>query len=48
VQTKAVSAALLAQGADPIGSTPEEFQAKISSDIEKWTRTIKAAGVRAE
>jgi tripartite-type tricarboxylate transporter receptor subunit TctC len=48
VQNKAVAAALLAQGADPIGSTPEEFQAKISSDIEKWTRTIKAAGVRAE
>ncbi|MEO7726871.1 MAG: tripartite tricarboxylate transporter substrate binding protein [Burkholderiales bacterium] len=48
VQTKAVSDALLAQGADPIGSTAEEFQARIKSDIEKWARTIKAAGVRAE
>ena len=48
VQTRGVADALIAQGADPIGSTAEEFQARIKSDIEKWTRTIKAAGVRAE
>ena len=48
VQTRSVSAALIAQGADPIGSTAEEFHARIKSDIEKWARTIKAAGVRAE
>lgn len=48
VQTRGVTDALIAQGADPIGSTAEEFQARIKSDIEKWTRTIKAAGVRAE
>jgi tripartite-type tricarboxylate transporter receptor subunit TctC len=48
VQAKSVADALIAQGADPIGSTAEEFQARIKSDIDKWTRTIKAAGVRAE
>jgi len=48
VQTKTVSDSLIAQGADPIGSTAEEFQARIRADIEKWSRTIKAAGVRAE
>ena len=48
VQTKAMSDALIAQGADPLGSTAEEFQAKIKLDIDKWTRTIKAAGVKAE
>ncbi len=48
VQTKAVSDALIAQGADPIGSTAGEFQARIKSDIDKWARTIKAAGVQAE
>jgi tripartite-type tricarboxylate transporter receptor subunit TctC len=48
VQTKSVADALIAQGADPIGSTAEEFQARIKSDIDKWTRTIKAAGVQAE
>ncbi|MDB5810622.1 MAG: hypothetical protein JWN94_2744 [Betaproteobacteria bacterium] len=48
VQNKTVADALVAQGADPIGSTAEEFQARIASDIDKWTRTIKAAGVKAE
>ncbi len=48
VQAKNVHDALIAQGADPIGSTAEEFRARITADIEKWARTIKAAGVRAE
>ena len=48
VQTKSTSELLLSQGADPIGSTAEEFQAKIKADIAKWTKTIKAAHVRAE
>ena len=48
VQAKNVADALIAQGADPIGGTAEEFQARIKSDIDKWTRTIKAAGVKAE
>jgi len=48
VQMKSVNDALIAQGADPIGSTAEEFQARIRADIEKWTRTIHAAGVKSE
>jgi len=48
VHTKNVADSLIAQGADPIGSTAEEFKARIRADIDKWTRTIKAAGVRAE
>ncbi len=48
VQNKTVADALIAQGADPLGSTAEEFQAKIAADIDKWSRTIKAAGVKAE
>jgi len=48
VQTKAVIDSLIVQGADPIGSTAEEFQLRIKSDIDKWARTIKAAGIRAE
>ena len=39
---------LSAQGADVIGSTPEEFAAYVKSEIEKWKRVIKAAGVRPE
>lgn len=48
VQTKALSDALIAQGADPIGNSSDEFKARIAADIDKWARTIKAAGVKAE
>ena len=48
VQTRAMTEQLLAQGADPIGSTAEEFGARIKSDIAKWTVIIKTAGIKAE
>jgi len=35
-------------GYDPIGDTSSEFAATIKSDIEKFSRIIKAAGIRAE
>jgi tripartite-type tricarboxylate transporter receptor subunit TctC len=37
-----------AEGAEGLGSTPEEFGAYIKSEIERWGRVIKAAGVRPE
>jgi tripartite-type tricarboxylate transporter receptor subunit TctC len=35
-------------GATPIGSSPEEFAAKIKADYDKWGPIIKAAGMKAE
>ena len=35
-------------GAQPIGSTPQQFDAKIRDDYEKWGPIIKAAGMKAE
>ena len=37
-----------AQGSDVIGSTPEEFAAKIKSETAKWARVIKTANIKAE
>ena len=37
-----------AQGAEASGSTPAEFRALIAADIEKWTRVVKAAGIKAD
>ena len=48
VQSKALADLLIAQGADPIGSSAEEFAARIKADIAKFTVIIKTAGVRAE
>ncbi len=39
---------LLAQGFEPIGSTPEEFGAYIKSEIAKWAKVIKTAKIKAE
>ena len=39
---------LLLQGFEPVGGTPEEFAAYIKSEIAKWGKVIKAAGIKAE
>src|SRR5215467_4901863 len=39
---------LAADGAEPVGNTPEEFAAFIRSETEKWTRVAQAAGIRPE
>jgi len=35
-------------GADPVGSTPEEFAALINSEIAKWAKVIKDANVELQ
>lgn len=37
-----------ADGAEPVGSTPEEFLAYIRSETAKWAGVIKQAGIKAE
>jgi tripartite-type tricarboxylate transporter receptor subunit TctC len=39
---------LAADGAEPVGSSPEEFAAFIRSEIDKWAKVARAAGIRAE
>ncbi len=36
------------QGYEPAGTSPEQFAEYIKTEITKWTRVIKAAGLRAE
>lgn len=43
-----VRAWLVAQGTEPVPGTPEELAAFLKSDIEKWGKVIRAAGIRAE
>jgi len=35
-------------GTETVGSTPEEFAALIRSDIEKWAKVVKVAGIKPE
>ena len=43
-----VSAQLFTQGADPIGSSPQEAGKFLQSEITRWGALIKKAGIRAD
>lgn len=47
VQSDQVRERLTGDGAEPVGSTPEQFSAFIRSEIAKWGRVIKAADITA-
>jgi tripartite-type tricarboxylate transporter receptor subunit TctC len=35
-------------GAEVVGSTPEQFAKFVVSEIAKWTRVVKQAGIKFE
>jgi len=39
---------LSSQGAEPVGSTPEEFAAYIKSETIKWAKVVRESGAKAE
>lgn len=39
---------LIDLGAEPLGSTPEEFAAYVGSEFQRWGRLAKEAGIRVE
>ena len=39
---------LLDLGYEPVGSRPDEFAAQISSEIAKWAKVIRSAGIKAQ
>jgi tripartite-type tricarboxylate transporter receptor subunit TctC len=43
-----VKSKLLADGSEVLLSTPEEYEKRIASEIAKWSKVIKAAGIREE
>ena len=48
LQSAAMRAFLLDQGAEPVPGTPEEFAAFIKSETRKWGLVIKTAGIKPE
>ena len=43
-----VIARLVIDGAEPGGDTPAEFAAYIRSEVERWSKVVKSAGIRAD
>ncbi|HUH61064.1 MAG TPA: tripartite tricarboxylate transporter substrate binding protein [Candidimonas sp.] len=48
LKSEAILKQLALQGAEPLGSTPEEYDAYIRSETKRWGDVIKAAGVKLD
>ena len=48
VGTPKVAQQLAAVGSDPVSNSPEEFAAHIRTEITKWGKVVKAAGITFE
>jgi tripartite-type tricarboxylate transporter receptor subunit TctC len=48
VQLPEVRQKLLDQGADPIGSSPEELGRLVKTELNTWATVIRDAGIKAE
>ncbi len=48
LQSQDMKDRLTAEGAEPIGNTPQEFQAFIKSEIERWAVVVRNSGMKAE
>ncbi len=48
VQDPAIKERFISDGAETVGSTPEEFAAVIRADLSKWSKVIKDAGIKPE
>ena len=46
LQQPATRERLLAEGAEPVGNTPDQFRAFIDAEIAKWGRIIRGAGLQ--
>jgi tripartite-type tricarboxylate transporter receptor subunit TctC len=45
LKTPAMRERMAREGADPIGSSPQQFGERVKSEVDKWARVAKAAGL---
>ena len=39
---------LVEQGAEPVGSSPEEFDRQLREEVARWAEVVKVSGARAD
>jgi tripartite-type tricarboxylate transporter receptor subunit TctC len=45
LKTPAMRERMAREGADPIGSTPQQFSQRVASEIDKWRKVARSAGL---
>jgi tripartite-type tricarboxylate transporter receptor subunit TctC len=48
LQTQDIKDKMEAQGAEPVGSTPDEFKAFVKAEIDKWEQVIIKSGAKMD
>jgi tripartite-type tricarboxylate transporter receptor subunit TctC len=48
LQNPEVRQRLLNDGAEPVGSSPEEFATYLRAETTKWAKVVQAAGIKPE
>jgi tripartite-type tricarboxylate transporter receptor subunit TctC len=48
VQLPDVRTRMLGQGAEPVGSTPEQHDQLVRSEIARWTKIVKQVGIKVD
>ncbi|HEV7801751.1 MAG TPA: tripartite tricarboxylate transporter substrate binding protein [Burkholderiales bacterium] len=48
LETPAVREKLIAQGVEPAGGTPQQFRAKVKSEMARWGKMIRDNGIRQD
>jgi tripartite-type tricarboxylate transporter receptor subunit TctC len=43
-----VKAKLEAHGAEPVGSTPDEFKAFLHAEVQRWEKVVQSSGIRLD
>ena len=43
-----VRAKLAIQGAEPLGSTPEEYRTYIGKELQRWAGVVKSTGIKLD
>ena len=45
LKTPAMRERMAREGADPVGSSPQQFARRVASEVDKWAKVAKAAGL---